>query len=592
MRRLLPYLSAHAAAYLASGLLLVGSNALAVAIPALVKYAIESLRPPFDPSRTAALAGAIILFALGRALVRTASRRGFFGLSRAIEYELRNDLFRHLQKLPPLFYQRMRTGDIMSRAVNDLNAVRMVLGPGLMNACNTSLIYLFCLGAMVWLSPRLTLYTLALYPVWFLLGRGLMSGLVQRSQELHESLARLSARLHENLTGAAVVRAYCQEESEARAFASLNDDYLSRHMAHARTRGYLFALMTAMGGAGSLLVLYLGGRLVVAGEITLGSFVAFYAYLALLLWPTMALSWILSLFQRGLSAMARIGELLDEPPQEDAPTLSTPRGSQRAPIRGALEVRSLSFRYPARAPEGDGGPEGAEGFALAGVSFRVEPGGFFAIVGPVGSGKSTLAKLLLRLLPMPRGMVFLDGRDAAEMSLTELRRSVGYVPQDAFLFGEPIRENIQLGAGELGAEAVEEAARRACLAQDFDQLPSGLDTVVGERGITLSGGQRARTAFARTLVREPTVLVVDDALASVDLATEETILQELRAARRERTCLLITHRAAVAARADRIAVLSRGRLIEMGTHQELLRAGGLYAELHRQQELLRELAAR
>jgi ATP-binding cassette subfamily B protein len=586
LRRLLPYLLAHRAAYITSWLLLLCSILFGVAIPFLVKYAVESLRPPFDSAHASALAGAIILFALVRAMARTASRRKFIGLSRAIEYELRNDLFLHLQKLPPLFYQRMRTGDIMSRAVSDLNAVRMVVGRGLLNACNTVLILPFCLGTMAWLSPRLTLYTVVLYPLCFFGGRRLVKELFRRSRELQERQARLSARLHENLTGAAVVRAYCQEEAEARAFATLNDDILICQMALARTRGFFLSIMTARGGAGGVIVIYLGGRLVVAGEITLGSFIAFNGYLALLLWPTMALSWGLNLFQRGLAAMGRIGELLDEPPQEDdlAPATLAP------PVRGALEVRRLSFRYPPRLEENEEGRE-EDGVALSEVSFQIEPGEWIAVVGPVGSGKSTLAKLFLRLLSLPSGTLFLDGQDAAEMPLAEYRRAVGYVPQDAFLFGESIRENVRLGGVELEAAALEEAIRRACLVQDFDQFPKGFDSVVGERGITLSGGQRSRITLARALVRDPAVLVMDDTLASVDLATEDAILRELRDFRGRKTCILITHRTAVAARADRVAVLSRGRLVGMGDHAELLRAGGLYADLHRQQELFKDLGA-
>ncbi len=588
MRRLFPYLLAHRAAFITSGLLLLCSILFGVSIPSLLKYAVESLQPPFDSAHASALAGIIMLFALMRAIVRTASRRKFIGLSRAIEYELRNDLFLHLQKLPPIFYQRMRTGDIMSRAVSDLNAVRMVVGRGLLNACNVLLIFPFCLGAMSWLSPRLTLYVVILYPLSFLGGRRLVKELFLRSRELQERQALLSTRLHENLTGAAVVRAYCQEEAEARAFATLNDEVLACQMSLARTRGFFYSIMTALGGAGALIVIYFGGRLVVAGEMTLGSFVAFNGYLVLLLWPTMALSWGLNLFQRGLAAMGRIGELLDEPPQEDsrAPAALT------LPVRGAIEVRRLSYSYPPRPKENENEESREEdSVALSEVSFRIEPGEWLAVVGPVGAGKSTLAKLFLRLLSLPPNTLFLDGQDASQLSLGEYRRVVGYVPQDAFLFGDSIRENVRLGGVELEDAALEEAVRRACLAQDFDQFPMGFDSLVGERGITLSGGQRSRVALARALVRDPAVLVLDDTLASVDLATEDAILQELREVRGKKTCILITHRTAVAARADRIAVLSRGRLVEMGDHAELLRAGGLYADFHRQQEIIQELGA-
>jgi ATP-binding cassette subfamily B multidrug efflux pump len=586
LRRLFPYLLAHRAAFITSWLLLLCSILFGVSIPSLLKYAVESLRPPFDSAHASALAGIIMLFALMRAIVRTASRKKFIGLSRAIEYELRNDLFLHLQKLPPIFYMRMRTGDIMSRAVSDLNAVRVVVGRGLLNACNVLLIFPFCLGAMSWLSPRLTLYVVILYPLCFLGGRRLVKELFLKSRELQKRQALLSARLHENLTGAAVVRAYCQEEAEVRAFATLNDEVLACQMSLSRTRGFFYSIMTALGGAGALIVIYFGGRLVVAGEMTLGSFVAFNGYLVLLLWPTMALSWGLNLFQRGLAAMGRIGELLDEPPQED----SRAHAALTLPVRGAIEVRRLSYSYPPRSKENEEGRE-EDSVALSEVSFRIEPGEWLAVVGPVGAGKSTLAKLFIRLLSLPSNTLFLDGQDASQMSLEDYRRVVGYVSQDVFLFGDSIRENVRLGGGELKAAVLEDAVRRACLTQDFDQFPMGFDSLVGERGITLSGGQRSRVALARALVRDPAVLVLDDTLASVDLATENAILQELREVRGKKTCILITHRTAVAARADRIAVLSRGRLVGMGNHTKLLRGGGLYADFHRQQEIIQELGA-
>jgi len=505
-------------------------------------------------------------------------RQAVIGISRHIEFDLRNDLFAHLERLPVATFQRGRTGDLMSRTTNDLAAVRTMLGPGVMYLVNTVVTALVSLGFMLSISPRLT--GLALLPlpfisltVWYFGDR-----IHDRFEEIQAHFSRLSARAQENLAGVRVVRACAREEREVEDFAALNRGYLERNLALIRTSGLFFPLLAFLSGLAALLVLYLGGREVVATRISLGQFVAFTVYIGMLNWPMVALGWVINMFQRGMASWGRIAEVLDEP--------AVAAGGRAAPAaapgggRGEVEFRHLSFTYP-----------GATRPALRDVSFRVPAGHTVALVGHTGCGKSTLLALLARTFEPPPGTVFLDGADVGELDLHALRERLAMAPQDTFLFSTTVAENIAYGVPREERAEVERVARVAQLDEDVRGFPLGYDTPVGERGITLSGGQRQRVAIARAGLRDAPVLVLDDCLSSVDTHTEEAVLHGLRDVRRGRTALIVSHRVSTVRDADEIVVLEDGAVAERGTHERLLALGGRYAELHRRQQLEDELEA-
>jgi ATP-binding cassette subfamily B protein len=509
-------------------------------------------------------------------MARLASRFAILGAGQWVEHDIRADLYQHLLGLPPAFYHRHRTGDLMSRMANDISTVRMLAGFGSVMLVGTALAFGGALGAMWLIDPRLTLFAMAPFPALVLIAKRFHHDAEVRSAAAQEQLGILSAKVQESLTGMAVVRAYTMQPREIAEFDRLNREYLTRNMALARTQSVSWPLMGLVSGVGVLIVLWLGGKAVVDGRVSLGAFVAFNGYLAQLAWPAIALGWTLASIQRGLAAMARVIEILDEPGYGGA--LPQAAGNRALLPRGPLEFRHLTFSFEDRGP------------VLHDVSFSVPAGGVVAVVGPTGSGKSTLGALLCRLYEPPRGTVFVAGADVLDVPLGRLRRSVGYVPQESFLFSRPLRDNVGLADETAGPERLEAAARTAGLADDLGALPAGWDTVVGERGLTLSGGQRQRVALARALVADPPFLVLDDVLASVDAAKEWEITRSLRAAAGGRTTLLMTHRLKAAAEADAIVVLDQGRVVEEGRHADLLAAGGLYARLWRVQQLEDELA--
>jgi ATP-binding cassette subfamily B protein len=605
LRRLLPYLARYRVRYLGGGACQLLATALSLSIPWTVKSAVDAL----ERDGAAARIGPYVLLILGLAaahgMARLASRFAILGAGQWVEHDIRRDLYARLLALPPAFYHAHRTGDLMSRASNDIGTLRMLAGFGTVMLVGTAFAFAGTLGAMWVIDPWLTLFAMAPFPALVVIAKRFNHDVDARSTAVQEQLGALSAKVQENLTGMAVVRAYTMEGREITEFGRLNDEYQARNLALARTQSISWPLMGLVSGLGALIVLWLGGKAVVDGRITLGSFVAFNGYLAQLAWPTIALGWTLASIQRGLSAMQRVIEVLDShptsahpvgvsagwgsagaisgPPQlkegteEQPPNLFPGSGTELLP-GGPVEFKHLTFAYDDRGP------------MLRDVSFVVPAGAVVAIVGPTGSGKSTLGTLLCRLYDPPRGTVWIGGHDVLDLPLGRLRRSVGYVPQESFLFSRPLRDNVRLADERADDQRLEAVARTAGLADDLGALPAGWDTVVGERGLTLSGGQRQRVALARALVADPPFLVLDDVLASVDAAKEWEITRSLRAAASGRTTLLMTHRLKAAAEADSIVVLDEGRVVEQGRHPDLLAAGGLYARLWRVQQLEDELA--
>ena len=510
-------------------------------------------------------------------------RRIIIGASREIELDLRNDLLRHLQRLPPAWFQANRTGDLMSRATNDLSAVRMLAGPAIMYTASTSITFVVALVLMLSLSPALTLLALLPLPVVSVVVQRFGSAIYLRSERIQAQLAHMSAVVQEALAGVRVVRAYRREGVEIDRFREANEEYVARSRAMIRLQGAFHPTLAFFLGLSALVVLWIGSRHVIDGRLSMGEFVAFNVYVAMLSWPMIAFGWVTNMLQRGLAAWQRMLDVLQvEPAIRDPEMPVTPER-----IRGAVEFRDLTFAYDGRA-------------VLSGVSARVEPGQVLALVGPTGSGKSTLVDLLPRLFDPPPATVFIDGIDVRDLSLETLRGAIGYVPQEPLLFSETVAGNVALGARAAdgvrepvernGAAngvggAVADAVGLARLDTDVAGFPRGLDTEVGERGITLSGGQKQRAALARAILTDPRILILDDALSAVDTHTEEAILGRLREVMRQRTTILVAHRISTVRDADLILVLDDGRVVERGTHDDLVALDGLYAGLHRRQLL-------
>jgi ATP-binding cassette subfamily B protein len=548
-----------------------------VAIPKLVGDAIGAVGQGLGASEVGRRAGLVALVALGAAVVRYFSRTLVFNAAREIEYEIRNDLFAQLERLPQSFYFQWRTGDIMSRCVNDVNAVRMLLGVALLNLVQTPILTLGSLAVMFWMNARLTALLLVPYPLFVLIGRTLGRRIHHASLLVQQGLGDLSNRLQESISGIAVVKAYAMEGAMARRFAETNRELYRRQLAAVRASAAMPSTVMLLPAAAQFVILLVGGRSILAGRMSSGEFITFAMYVFQLTFPTVLMGWVVALIQRGAASMQRLDELLRvEPSIRDRADAVEP-----FEIRGELELRRLTFRYPASDREP----------ALRDLSLRIPAGTTLGLVGPVGSGKSTLAALVPRLWELDDGMLFVDGVDVNRIPLRSLRAQIAMVPQESFLFSMTLADNVAFGLARTEPEAVERAARRAQLAKDVAELPDGYETVVGERGVMLSGGQRQRAALARALALDPRILILDDTLSAVDAQTEAEIQRELDAVFAGRTVIVVSSRVSAVRGADWIAVLDEGRLAEQGRHAELLARGGLYARLAQEQERVQREAA-
>jgi ATP-binding cassette subfamily B multidrug efflux pump len=577
LRSVLPYYRPYRKQLVGGLVCVFFANVFQIAGPYIMKLAIDGLGgSELTGRRVAGLGALIVIAALVGGAFRYGMRELMNGISRRIENDLRDDFFGKLMHLDAAFHGATRTGDLMSRATNDTSAVRMAVGPALMYTVNTALSFVFALSLMIWISPRLTLF--AMIPMLLLPVTVLGFGRVihRRFEAIQEQFSTLSTFVQENLTGVRIVRAYTQEDEQARRFEAHNEEYRSANMRLVLTAGAFHPLLMLMAGTAMMLVTWLGGAEVIAGTITLGDFVAFGFYLALLIWPMIALGWVVNLYQRGSASMGRIDKIMKARPAIAIPA----QGSPIDAARGAIELRHVSFAYP-----------GTERRVLEDVSFTVSPGETVAIVGPTGSGKSTLVGLLARLYDPTEGEILLDGTPLVSIDPSALRARIGMVPQDAFLFSDTIAGNIGLGLEEPatvdGAPAapVRRAAEIAQLHDQILEFPKRYDTILGERGINLSGGQKQRATLARALARQPLVLILDDALSAVDTHTEAAILEDLRTAMKASTSFIISHRVSAVMHADQILVLEHGRIVERGRHSELITAGGTYARLLKRQLL-------
>jgi ATP-binding cassette subfamily B multidrug efflux pump len=582
VRRLLPYFVRHRRALIQGFLCILATTAIQLLAPWVLKYAIDDLTAGVTRTKLASYATVLFAVALVGGLFRFLMRKIVIGVSRHMEYDLRQAFFAHLQTLPPSFYQANRTGDLMSRATNDLNAVRMMSGPSVMYATQTALTFVVAVALMASIDPWLTMVAVAPLPIISVAVKLFGSAIHRRFERIQAQLSELSAVAQENLSGVRVVRAYGQEAAELEKFRAANEEYIRRNQGLIRLQGAFFPSLTLLLGLGAMLVLWLGSHEVIGGRISVGDLVAFNAYFIMLSWPMIAFGWVANMLQRGTASWKRMLELLDTPAAIADPP--DPVDLPAHAIAGRVEFAGVTVEFNGRR-------------VLDDVRLVVEPGQTVAIVGPTGSGKSMLLATLPRLVDPPAGTVLLDGVDVRRLQLSTLRGAIAVAPQEPFLFSDTLDANIAF-APEVAAlpaderrRRVEAAAALARLDKDVEGFPAGYDTTVGERGITLSGGQKQRTSLARALVTDPRVLILDDALSAVDTYTEDEILHRLREVRRGRTCLIVSHRVSTVRDADQIVVLDQGRIVERGTHEQLVGHGGTYAELHKRQLLEDELTA-
>ena len=572
------------------------TNIIMVQGPRLIRFIVDDLNHGVTHSKLLTWCWLLVAVAAGKGIFQFLTRWIVIGISREIEFDLRNDLFRHLEALDFGFYQRTRTGDIMARATNDLNSVRMLLGPAIMYSANTVVFTLAALFFMLRVSPRLTLWAFLPLPIASIIVQYFGARIHERFERIQAKFSDISARAQENFSGARLIRAYAQEDAEIALFERENLDYINRSLPLARLMGMLWPTLEMMLGFALVIVLWVGGREVLQGRISVGKFVEFNLYMVMLTWPIIALGWVINIFQRGTASMGRIDEILRQQPTiaDDPAQITVPAD---ATIRGEIEFRDLSFAYDHQSKLAESAPGvtalsssvEAGSTVLHHLSLKIPAGSSLAIVGPTGSGKSTLVSLIPRIADAASGSILIDGRPIREYSLETLRRQIGFVPQETFLFSATVRDNIAFGIEDATDEQVHRAAAISRIDQDVEGFPDKYETMVGERGLTLSGGQKQRVAIARAGIREPRILILDDALASVDTNTEDHILNGLREVMKGRTTIFISHRVSTVRNADRIAVLHHGQIVEYGTHDELIALGGYYTDLHDKQLLEEEL---
>jgi ATP-binding cassette, subfamily B, multidrug efflux pump len=573
LRPLFPYLRRYWKSLAWGGVAVIFYNVIKVLIPLVIGSAIDDMQHGLTEAKVVHHALRLVVIAVFSAIFLYITRQVIIGASRDIEYDLRNDLFANLERQSVSFFHTHRTGDIMARTTNDLNAVRQLLGPAIMYSANTIVFTAAALPFMIHISPKLTLYAFVPLPIASVLVQYFGARIHRRFERIQAMFSDISAKAQENFSGARLVRAFVQEEAEIASFETANQEYIKRSLYLVRLMAMLWPTLEFVLGLSLMITLLVGGHEVVSHRISVGQFTSFIVYMVQLTWPMIAVGWVVNLFQRGTASVVRIDELLKQ-----KPSIADEPNAADTPITGDIEFRNLTFAYP-NAPD-----------VLHNINLRIPAGTSLAIVGPTGSGKSTLVSLIPRLHDAFPGSVLIDGQPIRHFTLDELRKSIGFVPQETFLFSETIRKNIAFGRPDATMQEVEDAASIAHISTEILEFPRGFETMVGERGVTLSGGQKQRTSIARAVIRDPRILILDDALASVDTYTEERILSGLRQGMGARTTVFISHRISTARNADQIAVLVSGRIAEQGTHDELIARNGYYTSLFEKQRLEEELA--